>query len=368
MNDGRIYLDNNATTFLDPRVLRVVSESLQTLQGNPSSVHTFGQQAKHALLNARRTIAEAIKVDPSEIVFFGGATEALNTLMRGSLKRGEHLITSAVEHAAVYATAKDLENEGVQSTFIEPGLYGAATVEQVEKTLQPNTRLIALMGVNNETGVKTDLEAVAELSRMRKIPLLVDGVAQFGKEPLTLFPDILAYCASGHKIHGPKGIAFAVVRRNFPFKPLLTGGEQEGGKRGGTENIPAIVGLAEAVRLSLAEKGWEKMETLRQAFETGLLSFPNVEINGTAPRTSNTTNATFIGLEGELLLTKLDLQGICVSHGSACASGALEPSRVLLNMGLPRAKAASALRFSFSRFNTLEEVERTLAVLKTLIR
>jgi len=367
MNDGKIYLDNNATTFLDPRVLRVVTESLQTLQGNPSSVHTLGQQAKRALLNARRTLAEAIQADPSEIVFFGGATEALNTLMRGSLSRGEHLVTSAVEHAAVYATAKDLQNEGVESTFIEPGLYGAASLEQVERALQPNTHLIALMGVNNETGVQTDLEAIAELALARKIPLLVDGVAQFGKEPLNLFPGILAYCASGHKIHGPKGVAFALIRRNFPFKPLLTGGEQEGGKRGGTENIPAIVGLAEAVRLTFAEKGWEQMETLRQAFEAGLATFPNIEINGTASRTSNTTNATFIGQEGELLLAKLDLQGICVSHGSACASGALEPSRILLNMGIPRSKAASALRFSFSRFNTMDEVERTLAALRRII-
>lgn len=365
MNDARIYLDNNATTFLDPRVFAVMADALQTLQGNPSSVHSYGQQAKQALTKARRTIADAIGCDSSEVVFFGGATEALNTLLRGALKPGDHLITSSVEHAAIYTTAKQLEN--VQVTFLEPGLAGAATVEQVEKALQPNTRLIALMAVNNETGVKTDLEALANLAARHKIPFLVDGVAQLGKEPVNLYPGISAYCASGHKIHGPKGIALAVVRRFFPYVPLVTGGEQEGGRRGGTENLPAILGLAEAVRL-IDRQGWERMEHLRVQFEKGLKSLPNIEINGTAPRTSNTTNATFLNQEGEILLAKLDLKGVAVSHGSACASGALEPSRILLNMGIPPSKAAAALRFSFSRFNTEEEVERLIGFIRQILR
>lgn len=365
MNDGKIYLDNNATTFLDPCVLAIVTESLQTFQGNPSSVHAYGQQAKHALIKARRTIAEVLQVEPSEVVFFGGATEALNTLLRGAFKQGEHLITSGVEHAAVYATAKHLEKER-QITFLQPGLWGAPTVEQVEKALKPNTRLIALMAVNNETGVQTDLEAIAALAHRHKIPLLVDGVAQLGKEAVVLYPGISAYCASGHKIHGPKGVGFAVVRRSFPYTPLVTGGEQESGRRGGTENLPAILGLEEAIRLT-TESGWQHMFKLREQFEDGLRKLPKVEVNGGGPRTSNTTNATFLGQEGEMLLAKLDLQGICVSHGSACASGALEPSRVLLNMGLSRDKAGSAVRFSFSRFNTEAEVSRTLECLGRLL-
>lgn len=368
MKNGKIYLDNNGTTFLDPRVLRVVVDALQNIQGNPSSVHSYGQQAKTALSRARRTIAEALKAEPSEIIFFSGATEALNTLLRGSIKKGSHLITSNLEHAAVYTTAKQLEKEGAELTFLQPGGWGAALPEDVEKAIKPNTRLIALMAVNNETGVRTDLEAIAAVAARHKIPFLVDGVAQLGKENAILYPGITAYCGSGHKIHAPKGIGFAVLRKSFPLSPLLTGGEQEAGRRGGTENLAAILGLEEAVRISVEELSEVSahMTHLRTLFENGLREIPNVEINGFGPRTSNTTNATFKGQEGEVLLAKLDLAGICASHGSACASGALEPSRILLNMALSRERAASALRFSFSRFNTQEEVLFTLQTLNTL--
>lgn len=363
MKDGKIYLDNNGTTFLDPRVAEVLIHALHSFQGNPSSVHAVGRQAKLALQKARRTLAELFNANPAELVFFSGATEGLNTLLR-VLKPGDHLITSSVEHAAVYATAKALQAQGVEVTFLEPGLWGAATVPQVEQALRPHTKLIALMAVNNETGVKTDLEAVASLAFSRKIPLLVDGVAQLGKEPVTLYPGIAAYCVSGHKIHGPKGAAFAIVRKKYPFAPLLTGGEQESGRRGGTENLPAILGLEEAVRIAFAESAWEKIEALRLRFEEGILNLKGVKINGDGPRTCNTTNATFLNREGEILLAKLDLAGTYVSHGSACASGALEPSRVLLNMGIPRSEATGALRFSFSRFNTEQEVDQVLRQLQ----
>lgn len=369
MKEGKVYLDNNGTTFLDPKVLSTFVDALQNIQGNPSSVHSYGQHAKMALNNARRTLAEAFKVEPAEVIFFSSATEALNTFIRGAIKKGSHLLTSNLEHAAVYSTAKVLEKEGSEVTFLQPGMKGAPTVEEVEKGLRPNTHLIALMSVNNETGVKTDIEAIANLAHRRKIPLLVDGVAQVGKEPVSIFPGIGAFCGSGHKIHAPKGIAFAFVRKSFPFTPLLTGGEQEGGRRGGTENLAAILALEEAVRIFLEnqDSAISHMLHLRTLFEKGLMELPNVEINGKGPRICNTTNATFVGMEGEVLLAKLDLAGICASHGSACSSGALEPSRVLLNMEIPLSKAASALRFSFSRFNIEKEVFFTLEKLKKLL-
>lgn len=369
----RIYLDNNATTALDPDVLRLLTHTLQSSYGNPSSIHSFGQEAKAKLIAARQTLADLFGVRSQEILFTATATEALNLLLRGffgAIPKG-HIITSKGEHAAVYRTVESLQAQGVEATFLDLGPYGAPSIEQLEKAIRPDTRLITLMAVNNETGVISDIEAFAELAARRQIPFIVDGVALFGKMPFTLHPGISAICFSGHKFHGPKGAGFAIVRKSLKWTSFLTGGEQEYGFRGGTENLPAIVALAESAKItqSLLDASLLHMQTLRAFFEEQVLSeFPNAFVNGLGPRVVNTSNICFDGFDGEALLMYLDLHGVAVSLGSACSSGAIEPSRVLLEMGLSRKQALFSLRFSLSRFTTMEEIEQTITILKAFQR
>lgn len=373
MSSKKIYLDNNATTAMDPRVLEVVVKDLQKTVGNPSSIHSFGQQARQKLTKARQTIATAIGVKPQEIVFTSGGSEGANYILRGLLtpQTPGHVVTSSVEHSCIYKTVQYLETLGSTATFLHPGELGAITPEAVKQAVKPSTKLIALTAVNNETGVKTDVEAIAALAAEAKIPFLVDGVALLGKEPFTIYPGISAMIFSGHKIHAPKGIGFVFVRSSLKPQPLLIGGEQESGRRAGSENLSGIAGLAEAVRLLKEElpQAQEKMQALRDHLENSLMAeLPNVKINGSGARICNTSNLCFSGVEGEVLLTALDLAGIAVSHGSACASGALEPSRVLLNMGLPPGEAASSLRFSLSRQTRIEEIDSCIETVVALVK
>ena len=369
---NRIYLDNNAGTALDPRIVPVLMQHLQTIYGNPSSQHKEGQEARTVLTQSRTVIAKWLHVKPSEIVFTSGGTEGLNMVLRGvaaSARRG-HIVTSSVEHSAVYSTVKYLESAGMQAAYLNPGLWGAVTAEAVEESLRPDTVLIALMAVNNETGVKTDIESIARLAKQRKIPFLVDGVAWLGKEPIVIPEGVSAVCFSGYKFHAPAGAGFTYVRNTFQFSPLLTGGEQESSRRSGTGNLLGIVGMAEAIKLLEAEQeeGIQRMTRLRDKLELALLAdLPGVSVNGQGPRVCNTSNLSFEGVEGETLLARLDMKGIAASHGSACASGGLEPSRILLNMGLGRTQASSALRFSLSRFTTEEEIDYTLETLIQLV-
>lgn len=368
--EKNIYLDNNATTLRDPRVIAVMSHYLQEGGGNPSSIHFWGRAAKAALSKARRTIADYLKVKPAEIYFTSSGTEGANMLLRGLVKKG-HILTSNVEHACVFATVKAMEQDGFPATYLSPGLMGAVTPQAVQEALRSDTRLISLMAVNNETGVKTDIAAIAEIAKERRIPFVVDGVAWLGKESLTIPEGVSAMFFSGHKLHCPPGIGFVYVRSTMPLQPLLMGGEQESGKRGGTENLLGIVGLEEAVRLLNTElpAATACMQRLRDRLEDGLMrELEGVQINGTGPRICNTSNLSFAKVEGETLLTQLDLQGIAASHGSACASGALEPSRILRNMGLPAAIAASSIRFSLSRMTTEQEIDRCIDVTKQLVR
>ena len=372
MSLKKIYLDNNATTAMDPRVLEVVVKDLQETVGNPSSIHSFGQQARQKLAKARQTIAAAIGVKPQEIVFTSGGSEGANYILRGLLtpQTPGHILTSSVEHSCIYKTVQYLETLGAKATFLHPGALGAITPEAVKQALNPSTKLIALTAVNNETGVKTDVEAIAALAAEVKVPFLVDGVALLGKEPFTIPPGVSAMIFSGHKIHAPKGIGFVFVRSSLKLQPLLIGGEQESGRRAGSENLSGIAGLAEAVRLLKDElpQAQEKMKALRDHLENSLMTrLSNVKINGSGARICNTSNLCFSGVEGETLLTALDLAGIAVSHGSACASGALEPSRVLLNMGIPPSEAASSLRFSLSRQTTKEEIDCCIETVVALV-
>jgi len=361
----RIYLDNNATTGVDPRVKEAMLHELSATPSNPSSIHFFGQEARKRLLQARVSISDYLKVKNQEIIFTSGGTESLNLLIRST--KG-HIITSQVEHAAVYNTLKSLTNE---VSYLPVGSWGAVQVEQIKKAIQPNTSLIVLTAVNAETGVKTDLKEIADLALEYKIPFVVDGVALLGKEPLTIFEGISGMAFSGHKLHAPKGIGFAFIRSCFQIPALLTGGDQEYNKRAGTENLPGIIGLAMAIELLKTElpAATLRMQRLRDHLEKGLQErVGSILINGEGARVANTSNLALMGLDGESLLLSLDRLGIAVSHGSACASGALEPSRILMNMGFPKERARASLRFTLSRWTTEEEIDLTIEAIAALTR
>jgi cysteine desulfurase len=347
----RIFLDNNSTTGVDPRVLEAMLPELSLAPNNPSSIHFFGQEAKNRLQKSRDTIATFLQVKPHEIIFTSSGTEAMNLLLRGMFadKASGHAISSNVEHACTYNTLLDLQKKGLEVSFLPAGLLGAVTPSQIRETIQPNTRFIALSAVNNETGVKHDVDAIGQIALEAAIPLFIDGVAWLGKELFKIHPGISAMAFSGHKIHGPKGSGFAFIRSPLKLNPLLTGGKQEYSLRAGTENLPAIVGLAKAIEILQTElpTATQRMALLRDRLEAGLLIKANPTIvNGMGPRICNTSNVSFPRDLGEDLLIALDMAGIAVSHGSACSSGALEPSRILISMGLPPQIAKSAIRFS----------------------
>jgi cysteine desulfurase len=320
------------------------------------------------LQDARRTTADFFQAKPEEILFTSGGTEGINLLLR-SLPKG-HLITTNIEHACVYRTAQLLDGKGLNVTFLSPGLWGAPTPEQIEAAIRPDTVAILLSASNGETGVKIDLDTIASLAKKRHIPLFIDAVSYLGKEPLLLHPGITAVALSGHKFHAPKGIGALFIRSHFKLQPQSTGGNQEHTRRAGTENLSGILGLAEALQILTENQTTitQCILDLRAHFECEILRhLSDVVINGQGPRISNTANLAFLGADGETLLLQLDLAGIAASHGSACSSGALEPSRVLTNMGVDRATARSSLRFSFSRQNTKEEIDRALSILIPLV-
>lgn len=368
----KIYLDNNATTEIDPVVKKAYFDAIENSLGNPSSLHFYGQEQKKLLTAARYQIASYFSVKPSEIYFTSGATESINMILRGILDlfANAEVISSTTEHAAVINTLEALKKKGARIKLLEPGIFGAVTPDAVLKAITPETKLIVLMAANNETGVKTDIEAIAKMASSKGILFFVDGVVLLGKEPFTIPEGVSAMSFSGHKFHAPKGVGFSLIRKSVKFTPLITGGEQEFGKRCGTENVAGIVAMAEAIRQveKCLPEAEAEMRRLRDRFESKILEkCPSAKINGTGPRIANTSNIAFPGVEGETLLATLSLNGIAASHGSACASGALEPSRVLLGMGLSKEIAMSSLRFSLSRFTTEEEIDQAAEIILSLV-
>lgn len=364
-----IYLDNNATTQLDPEVVALMQKEILKHGANPSSVHALGREAKAKVTAARRQIASCFACLPQEVLFHSGATEGLNTLILGSLKSGDHVILSAVEHPAVEAPISYLEKLGVEATRLPVGLKGCVSPDDLEKACRENTALIVIQAVNSETGVIHDLEALSHIALRQGIPFVVDGVAALGKLPFKWFKGISACCFSGHKIHAPPGIGFTLCRPTFRFTSLIFGGGQEYGKRSGSENVIGIAALGKAVESAMGnlEEAMLKMGVLRDYFEAELLeAFPNIQVNGQGKRVCNTSNLCFSGVDGETLLMKLDGMGVAASLGSACSAGALEPSRTLLQMGLSQEEALSSLRFSLSRFTTRDEIDRAIQILKLL--
>ena len=367
----KIYLDNNATTQIDPKVFEAMRIDLQGPPANPSSVHFFGNRAKTLLIQARQTIASFFQVKPEEIIFTSGGTESINLFLRG-LAKG-HLITSNVEHSAIYHTVQELEKKGFTSSYVSVGLWGAPLAQEIEKAIGQETKAIVLGAANSETGVKIDIQAIAEVAHRYQIPLLIDAVAWIGKEPFPMYPGITAIALSGHKFHGPKGVGILLLRSSMKLISSITGGAQEHQRRAGTENLAGILGLAEAILIlqQTQETITKHLLFLRNRLESGLKKeIPGIQIHGKGSRIANTASIAFPGIDGETLLIQLDLAGISASHGSACSSGAMEPSRVLTQMGISNKLARSSLRFSIGRFNTEEEIDwviqKTIEIVKKM--
>lgn len=363
----RIYLDNNATTALDRRVLNAMLADLEGGPANPSSVHRYGRDARQKLQQARQAIANYLNIPASEILFTSGGTEGINLLLRGFFsRRGPgKILTSNVEHACVYETVRALGVQGCRTHFLPSGVWGAVQPEALEETAK-DADLIVLGAANGETGVRIDLEEIAAIADRQRVPLVIDGVALLGKAPFQMPKGVSAMVFSAHKIHGPKGVGFCIVKPSFTFDPLLTGGDQEYSKRAGTENLSGILGLAKAVEL-IDPAAMQRMEILRNHFENTLKErIPGVAINGEGPRVGNTSNLSFGEMDGETLLIQLDQSGIAASHGSACSSGALEPSRVLTSMGFDKKRARSSVRFSLSRMTTEEEIAAAIETVASI--
>ena len=345
--------------------------------GNASSIHDFGQQARSAVEIARQEVADLINAQPKEIVFTSGGTESDNTAIRGiatcSSRTGRHLITTTVEHPAVLRTMEQLEQEGFRVTYLSVDRNGMVRLQDLFEAVEKDTILISIMHANNETGMIQDLRKVSLFAREKGIVFHSDGVQSVGKIPLNvndLGLDLLSL--SAHKIHGPKGTGALFIRHGVEMKALLLGGSQERSRRGGTENVPGIVGLGKAALL--AKKALvdfnARVLSLRDKLEEGLLArIPDTVINGAlSPRMPHITNLSFQGVEGEALLISLDLQGIAVSTGAACSSGSLEPSHVLKAMGLESRQVDNAIRFSLSRMTTFQDIQDVLELMPQIVK
>lgn len=371
-----IYFDHAATTPVDPRVLEKMLPYFTDNFGNPNSQHAFGRRAVTAVDEARDTVAKCIGAKPSEIYFTSGGTESDNWAMRGAAhalaNRGKHLIISAVEHPAMLSAAKELQREGFEVTPAPVDGYGTVDLAKLEEAIRPDTVFIGVMAANNEVGTLQPVKEIAALAKARGIAFFTDAVQAAGTLEVNvkeLGADMLSL--SGHKFYGPKGVGVLYVRSGLKLARLVAGGHQERGMRGGTTNVPGIVGLAEALRL-LQEHLHENaayVAGLRDRFVARVQKeIPFVKYNGHPEnRLPGNANFSFRYIEGESLLFSLDLAGIAVSSGSACSSGSLEPSHVLLAMGVPEGLAHGSIRFSFGRENTAGEVDYAVDRLKEIV-
>jgi cysteine desulfurase len=358
----RVYLDYAATTPLDPEI-EALMRPYQFLMGNASSVHREGSVAKEALEEARERLGRALGCSSRELVFTSGGTEANNQVIFGlGLARGGHLVTTAIEHSAVLSPARALEAaKRCEVTYLIPDQYGVIQPEQVLEAMKPETTLVSVMHVNNELGSLQDVRAIAQMCRTRKIIFHVDAVQSLGYVPLNVLEigcDLLTI--SAHKFYGPKGVGALFVRRGLELPPLLYGGHQEGGLRGGTHNVPGAVGMAFAAERAVQLQPEEslRLQGLRDAFQTMLLENPSIVLNGhPTHRSPRHINVTALETDGEALLMNLDLEGVAASSGSACSAGSLEPSHVLTALGRSPDEARASLRFSLGRDTTLEKLE-----------
>ncbi|MDD8020550.1 MAG: cysteine desulfurase NifS [Acidobacteriota bacterium] len=371
-----IYFDNNATTRVSPEVKEAMDLFLTELYGNPSSLHQFGGQVKRHLDEARARVARLLGCSPEEIIFTSCGTESDSTAIYSALNAypgKKHIVTTTVEHPAIYNLCKYLEKQGYRVTYLNVDENGQLDLEELERAITPETAIVSIMWANNETGVVMPVEKAAEIVHEKGVLFHTDAVQAAGKIPINLQAsriDLLSI--SGHKLHAPKGVGVLYVRQGTRFVPFLRGGHQENGRRAGTENVQGIIGLGKASELALANLGKEQsyVSNLRDQLEKGLLArIPNIRINGAqAERLPNTLSVSFEFVEGESILLLLSDYGICASTGSACSSGSLEPSHVLQAMKIPFTFAHGTVRFSLSIFNTEEEVAYVLDILPGVIK
>ncbi len=370
-----IYLDHAATTKISPAARDAMIAALDTY-GNPSSVHTLGQQASAELGRARETIARQLGASPREIYFTSGGSEGDNQAILTGAKNGaaagkRHIISTAMEHHAVLHTLEALEQQGFSVTYLKPDSEGRISPRQLEEAIRPDTALVSVMYVNNETGSVQPIRELAAVCHGHEIPFHTDAVQAVGHIPVDVkagYVDFLTL--SAHKFHGPRGIGALYVRRGIRLQSLIDGGGQERGKRAGTENLPGIVGMAAALEEETAQlkKHMDYVEGLRNTLMAGLREIPHARINESPQHHApGIVNVSFAGVEGESLLLLLDGAGICASAGSACSAGSLEPSHVLLSMGIPRDIAQGSLRLSLDHSNTPEEVAETIAQVRAVV-
>jgi len=370
-----IYLDNNATTKVAPEVLEAMLPYFTELYGNPSSMHSFGGQVARKIRIAREQAAALIGASPEEIIFTSCGTESDNAAIRSALATRpgkKHIITSRVEHPAVRILCAQLAAQGYRITELPVDKGGRLDLQNLEKSMTPDTAIVSLMWGNNETGVLFPVEEASAMAHEREILFHTDAVQSTGKIPINLKNNTIDMLSiSGHKLHAPKGIGILYVRRGTKFSPFMIGGHQERERRGGTENTSGIVGLGKACEL--AAKNMEKENTcvrkLRDKLERGILDrIPQSRVNGdTGDRLPNTTNISFEFVEGESILLLMNELGICASSGSACTSGSLQPSHVLRAMGVPFTMAHGSIRFSLSIYNTEAEIDFVVAQMPAII-
>ncbi len=371
-----IYFDNNATTPVAPEVLDEMLPYLREFYGNPSSMHTFGGQLHRKIEDARAKVADLIGAEPEEIIFTSCGTESDNTALMSTVEsypQKRHVITTRVEHPAVLNFCKHLSRKGYRVTFLSVDNSGRLDMDEFLKAADDDTAVVSIMYANNETGVIFPIPEIGDILRKRGIVFHTDAVQIAGKVSLNIKElHINMLSISGHKLHAPKGVGALYVRKGTRFYPYIIGGHQERGRRAGTENVASIIALGRACELAKEHLGKEAdyLRRLRDKLEGALLKLcPDTQINGDVEnRLPNTTNISFKYVEGEAILLRLDEYGICASSGSACTSGSLEPSHVLRAMGVPYAAIHGSIRFSLSRYNTEEEVDKVIEVMPSIIK
>lgn len=371
-----IYLDNNATTQVDPAVVEEMLPYLSKFYGNPSSAYRFGKQVGDALDLARERVSRLLDCEPNEVLFTSCGTESTNTAIHSALaidRDRQHIVTTRVEHSATLKTCELLAKRGYEITWLGVDSRGQIDLAELESAIRPDTALVSVMWANNETGTLFPMERIREIIKAKGVLFHSDAVQVIGKLPVRLKDGGIHFASlSGHKLHCPKGVGVLYVNRRSRFSAYLTGGGQENGRRAGTENVASIVGLGKACELAAQNIEREAVEVraMRDKFEqTVMTRISGVLINGDAEsRLPNTSNLAFEGIDSEALLMMLDDAGICCSAGSACTAGSLYPSHVLKAMALTDAHARSSLRFSFGRFNSDAEVDRTAAVLEQAVK
>lgn len=368
------YFDHNATTPVATEVLEAMLPFLRERWGNPSSVYAFGNELGKAIETARASVASLIGALPEEIIFTSCGSESCNTAIRSALKARaprRHLVMSSVEHSACLKCAADLEKEGVQVSYVPVNEQGQIEIDAIESAIQNDTAMVSVMWANNETGVIFPIDKIADLCSSKRLLFHSDAIAAIGKVPVNVRECPIDYLSlSGHKLYAPKGIGALFVRKGIAFHPLIFGGGQESGRRAGTQNVASMIALGRAAELSIQHLQSEsiRLNHLRNHLENELVKRCGARIHGAfSPRLSNTSNLTFSGLEAEALLLLLEREGICASSGSACSTGALEPSHVLTAMGVSRADAFASLRFSLGRWTQSESIDHLLSVMPHVV-